>query len=1029
MSDSENKVFEFAEFVFDTRVNTLSRSGSIVSLEPVSSRVLNYLLTNHGRLIPKEEILEAVWPDVFTTDDVLKRAVSQIRRALGDDARNSRFLETHHRRGYRFIMPSADCEDPTGNSRNGQSISSGEFSDRPRFDCFTGRSRELESLKSELASVKAGRGRPVLIFGEPGIGKTQIAAQFSEWAAKYENVVSLRVRFFDYEASFLPAFDVFLDLLGDAIGAVLGAKADNLRQTVADEIGVDLPSELFSNASTEGRFSGDTLRAIIPIAECFVRLSRRRPILLIFDDLQWADPTSRQIIGHLMRVSADTPLMILGLTRRGELEDPQSELAIWLQSQATYRSFTMLELSQLSAEDYRVLIEEVFAGRLETSRISQNDLGKLHEATGGNPYFLVETLRLLMNAGVITRTGDDGNWRWDGLRDVPLPETVRMAARAKLGSISASTRDLVECAAVLGDAFLVDTLAHMIDDDGLHTADALDRALDEAIAAQILTEHNVGGADDCQFYHTTIRRAVFLDLSPRRRKRLHARAVKAIELSHASDLERFSAALAAHAENAGDFARSLELNLRACRAAAARFDWLEAAELMDRAERVAALGQIPESAEFLAIRGEVLMSVGRRTEAETLLARAAEIEESPEILHNLGRTRILLGRYRQSIEPLERALELATEKSDSSGRAAALIQFASAKYALCEYDESCAILQGIVDSHSRDSYHRAVALGKLGWTRALQSRYREARILLREALRFHESAGDMRERAVLAMCLSWCEHGNGEYETAIAYAQQARREAEIVGEPYNESVALMRIAKARIAQSFSADVIDDLTAVAQRQEDLNAPHALAETIWMRGRARLDVGEFEAAGADLEKSLSMIREIGDRDDEFRILIDLADLNLRLDLVEKALELSVEAAEIAGEIGVVEGIGEALVVQSRARFKLGQVEPAVAAARESVRRLQDSESGELWRAFSILAEILMSGANDSDELESCLRLAVEQLDAMRTQFSAEDDIRRARFTANRGHIAADLCAVLRRRGKAREAEVIAKQWRLD
>ena len=95
----------FAPFHIPEGVNLLFREDEVVALEPRAVRVLRYLAENHERVVSKEELLEAVWPDVFTTDGVLKKAISQARHALSDDPKQARFIETYHRRGYRFIAP------------------------------------------------------------------------------------------------------------------------------------------------------------------------------------------------------------------------------------------------------------------------------------------------------------------------------------------------------------------------------------------------------------------------------------------------------------------------------------------------------------------------------------------------------------------------------------------------------------------------------------------------------------------------------------------------------------------------------------------------------------------------------------------------------------------------------------------------------------------------------------------------------------------------------------------------------------
>lgn len=1040
MSESTAKKIIFADFIFETDSNTLLRNDNeTVALEPSAARVLRFFLENGNRLISKKEILDTIWAEVFTTEDVLKRAVSQIRRALGDDAQNPRFIETHHRRGYRFIaLPQNDpLNDDKEAAAAKEKVEEFETATAPNFDCFVGRKTEMEFLQTEFRRVLQGAGQPILIVGDPGIGKTQTTLRFTAWMQKHEKThaaVALRVRFFDYEASFLPAYDVFLSLLGEACAAIFGAesKAD-LKQAIGENLHITLPEELFNYAANSKQTMRDASRVIVPLAESFVRLSRMRPLVLIFDDIQWADETSRKIIGYLMRVSGNAPFMLVALIRPGDLENSSSALEKWLEKQAVYRSFTTLKLAPLSQENCRAIISEIFGGMLTADKIPARDLQTLHTATGGNPYFLVETLRLLLSENAIEK--ESSGWRWNGLKDIPLPETIRMAARAKLTKLSNEARELVECAAVLGDTFQIETLGLMLEDyDKL-----LDEGLDEAIAEQVLTEQNVSGADDCQFYHTTLRRAVYMDLSPRRRKRLHLRAMRAIENSHAREPERFAAALAAHAENAGDFSASLKLNLQACQAAASRFDWLEAAEILHRAERVAANINLKtlENDTFLkllSLQGEIYMSVGRRAEAEKILLQAAELAEktnAPEtanILLTLGRTRVLLGKYREAIPVLEKSL--ATAAADFFISAAALIQLASAKYALCEYEAAAEILQKIIGENDARNYNRAVALGKLGWIRALQSRYTEGKILLKEALEFHRTAGDLRERAVLAMCLNWCEYGTGDYESAIEYARQARREAQIIGEPYNESVAQMRIAKARIAQGLFDEADRLLMEAWKTQKDLDAPHAKAETIWMRGRNNLEKGDFPAAENDLRIALEMIIEVGDRDDEFRILIDQARLQLALGNLANARRLAENAARIAEEIGISEGIGEALTVQSQTLLKLKKPAEALHLAQHAAEQLEKYGSGERWRAFySLGASLIATKSQDFEKIESALRSAVSILDKIREEFSAADKSFHFQSTKSLAAPARLLSNFLASQNQAEAAAKIDRAWLID
>src|SRR5690349_13379804 len=105
MSESPQSTLHFSPFHISSDVDLLYSGNAVVPLEPHAVQVLRYLVEHHDRVVTKEELLEKIWPDVFTTDGVLKKAVSRARRALGDDPENPRFIRTFHARGYRFIAP------------------------------------------------------------------------------------------------------------------------------------------------------------------------------------------------------------------------------------------------------------------------------------------------------------------------------------------------------------------------------------------------------------------------------------------------------------------------------------------------------------------------------------------------------------------------------------------------------------------------------------------------------------------------------------------------------------------------------------------------------------------------------------------------------------------------------------------------------------------------------------------------------------------------------------------------------------
>ena len=1087
MSQSSPDTIHFSPFHLSSDVDLLYCNDAVVPLEPRAVRVLRYLAEHHERVIPKEELLEQVWADVFTTDGVLKRAVLQARRALGDEAENARFIKTYHARGYRFIAPvtfSATGAGPAtapdiahgsnATSEIGQDIPRAPFKTSapipteqresvrrdaagdPDYEQLVGREVEFQALRAEYRDTLEGRGRPVLLVGEPGIGKTQLARHFGDWVQQ-QGALRFYARFFDYGGSRLAPYEFFLDFLRTAFGIVGTGQRSNLElQTLAREhCGVMLPEELFAESAgptvspqvRAGASSGDNFRAVVPISKCFMCLSRLRPLVLVFDDLQWADDASRDMIGYLMRISQGEPLMIVALTRTEETTLPGHPLAQWLKRQALYRSYISLTLAPLDEHACRLAIEAVFGGSVSSLDIPAHDLRTLYRVTGGNPYFLTEMLRLLVAEGTIShhRTPEKVSaWQWHGIKDLHLPETIVMAARAKLDRLSAEVREIAEHAAVIGDEFRVETLSLMAGRED----EEIERLLDEGVRRGVLSERGLSAGEDCRFYHTILRRVLYDELSPRQRERLHARAARALEIVYAREADRIAEAASVHWEVAGDPRRTFEWSIRAWSAASSRWHWNEALTSIERAHRAACeldrQGEPLAPAERLKLllgMGEGYSSVGRLKESESILLTAVALAESlsdeaaiAAALLQQGQTRIGLSLYREAKASLEEALAIYRRIEDREGVALVLVQLSSVQVAMGDYDTTAQLIEQALAGISADSHIAATAFGILGWAHALQGRYAEGVPLLERALAYHTRVGDIRRRALLLRRLHWTELSCGHYERAIELAQRAHEEFRSVGDINGGAKTNMSIGQARLAQGLETEGIAFLNRTRESLQVIGDAHCEAETLWLLGRAHCQAGRNEQAAPLLEQSLKMIQSIGDRDDEFRVLTDMARSQILAEDYQSGLRVAGDAVRIAEDLHNRDGLGAALVERARAHFGLKQWSKALEAAERAVRLLDETMSGDRWRGYWTLALILQAlngdkhSANEERAL-AALRRAVELLEEIREQLDPSDVERRTTLTRARSEPARDLCAMLMRLGQTTEARTVAQKWLLD
>jgi DNA-binding winged helix-turn-helix (wHTH) protein len=1054
-----NETFHFPPFSLNPGVGLLFRDGAAVSLEPRAVKVLSYLVRSRGRVVPKEELLDKVWSDVFTTDAVLKQAVSQIRRALGDAAERPRYIQTFHARGYQFIAPvSVGAEEtsdgaarPAGENESAAAEtparaaaqSGARAAAGPNYDLLIGREKELSLLRAEYGRVLAGAGQPVVVKGEPGIGKTQLARHFGRWARE-QGAAYVYARFFDYEASRLAPYETFIDLLSAALapgrraeaGGGRAHSAGELREAVKARCGVELPDELFgveeANAQLARAASGDHFRIVAPLGRAFLRLSRERPVVMVLDDLQWADEVSLDCIGYLMRVRAAEPVLLVMLARAEEASDPQHKLAEWLKRHADYRSFTSVRLQPLGEPAVREAVEEAFGGAFRAPLIPRTDTSTVFRVTGGNPYFLVETLRLLVAEGAISaavETNESGSrWQWNGIENVPLPDSLVMAALGKLERTPADLRELLEHAAVIGDEFRVETLARMSG----RGEDELDESLREGLRLGVLAERGLSLGEDYRFYHTILRRVLYESLPPRRRRRLHMLAAAAIEEVHARHPERLAEALSAHYEAAGEPARAFRWAMRAWAAASARWHWAEAISCAERARRAAARldfdgpaagpdppssggGQpaneseapaLSEKLSMLLALCESLHAVGRNRELEPVipealaLARALDDEASEAAVHfQDGLVHSALSQYREAHAAVERSLEIYRRLGDDARARLAVVQLGRIRASMGDYEDAGELIQAVLDEEGVDEETAADAAGMLGWARTLQGRYDEGVELMRKCLDHHARCGNVRLRAQVLRRLHWADLSRGQYESAVALAQRAQKDFQAIGNLSGEAKTYMGLGQARIAQGLFEEGIGHLRRTLESLKTNGDAHCEAETLWLLGRAHCEAGRLSEAGAMLARALEMIRHIGDRDDEFRVLVDQARLSVARAEFGAALSKATEAAKIAAELNCRDGLGFALVEQSHAERGLNDARRAVSSAEVAVRLLDETGSGERWRGYRALALALEAQGGAAEASQAARRRAAELLEEMREQLPPADTRRREEMARTR------------------------------
>nr|WP_237162457.1 BTAD domain-containing putative transcriptional regulator [Mycolicibacterium fortuitum] len=450
---------------------------------------------------------------------------------------------------------------------------------------FVGRGRELAELLAAWQSTLTDGTRAVLIAGEPGVGKTRLAGEWSRQAYAQGAVVLYGRSDEDLRAPYQPFAEALRTLVpcigSDRLRGTRGVEALLPLVPGLTDVLPDLAAPSHGDADTERYALFDAVVALLGLASVDV------PIVLVLDDLHWAAKPTLLLLRHLLRFGEHARVQIIGTYRSTDL-DRSHPLAAMLADLHRDGSANRIALGGLDEEDVSAYVAEAGYDDEELARA-------LASVTGGNPFFLIEALRHV----------DESGGHWD---PSTLPQGVREAVSRRLSRLPVETNKALAAAAVVGSQFALDLVEHVVGED-------LVDAFDEARQAGILIEEP-GGL--YRFNHAIVRQSLLAELASVRRMRLHQRIATALETMPGAD-DELLADLAHHYFEcawAGNAVKAVEYCRRAGDQAMARLAYEGAADLYDHA--LHALDELDDElpdrddqrVELLVARCEALLAAG-----------------------------------------------------------------------------------------------------------------------------------------------------------------------------------------------------------------------------------------------------------------------------------------------------------------------------------------------------------------------------------------------------------------------------------
>ena len=531
---------------------------------------------------------------------------------------------------------------------------------------LVGRGEELDLLLRRWQQVKSGEGRVVLISGEPGIGKSRLTVALSE---HIESKLHTRLRYFcspHHQDSALHPFIAQLERAARfARDDTVQARLDKLRALLAagmrDDDYIALLSELLSLPSSAADLNLSPQRKREKLFAVMLghlaAEARRRPVLMVFEDAHWIDPTSRELLDLVVDTVRRLPVL-LAITFRPEFQPPWSGRA----------HVTILALNRLGERDGAALVQTL-AGNVA---LTPEMVAEIVERTDGVPLFVEELTKAVLEsaaqgdrvAAVLGRAS---------LAALSVPSTLHASLMARLDRLGPAAKEIAQIGAVLGREFAYELIEPVAQRDDRE----LQAAFDQLGEAGLLFCRGIAPHSSYLFKHALVQDAAYSTLLRRRRQELHARVAAALEQRFADVVERQPELLAHHLTAAGLTERAVAYWHRAGERAVERSANSEAIAQFRKALDILAL--LPDDPHWERAEMNIQMALGSAlstmgwaaSEKELAYARARELAERLgegarifQALWHLGEVHASRGEPRSGYELGEECLRIATATGD-----------------------------------------------------------------------------------------------------------------------------------------------------------------------------------------------------------------------------------------------------------------------------------------------------------------------------------------------------------------------------
>lgn len=807
---------------------------------------------------------------------------------------------------------------------------------------LVGRNDEFQFLKERLQKMLLQEGSTVFVAGEAGIGKTRIVQELADFA-RDKKVRHLVGRCILGEGS-LP-YQPFIELIGKYLELKDVKKEEDLEGFISDRLpvlsGRTNILKVFLNVSKVDESS--LLRkeqlwdAITKLIE---NISQERPLLLHLDDVHWADEPSLQLLYYLARSCGNSRILIVCTYRPEDVLEEKKHPLVSVQREMSREGlYQEIKLQRLEEDEIKQMVTSIFPG----FDFNHNLMRLLHQETEGNPFFVLEILRLFKGEGVVER--ENGKWALKkDIEEISIPSRVYDVVVRRVSRLDDEEKEILEVAAVDGEMFQSDSVSHCLNYDRIAVLKTLQH---------LQKSHHLIQARErkYKFDHTKIREILYENIIPELRIEYH-RLLGEYYMEKYQAKEDYAPIIAHHLYEGDHRQEALPFLITAGDTSAKVFANRSALDYYQKALEV--LEADPGKEE------ELLLNLYHK-EAR-IFSRLSKYKEGKELAQNslilsrelknrklegefhrwLGDFNLRLVEHQESLSHFAEAIKIARETESKKLQSMALADSGNVYYEKGDYDKALQNYHQALDLNSevKDLRNEATWLGNIAIIYDSKGNYDSALKYYQKALDISRSVGDKNGLARHLLNMAILHIYKTEFDTALDQFEQVLKIVQEIGDRRVEGIVLGNIG------SVYCDKKEYDLSIRYYRRALEMARKLGdrrfEGVWLGyiGISYFHMDEYDKATQSLEESLEIARETGHKGRESIDLIYYGSTRAHQGDAEEGIELINQGIKIAQEIGEKEYLISGFLQLGKAYGLRGAAEKGKAILKQAEKLAQDT-----------------------------------------------------------------------------------------